>query len=241
MPRETRSDYPGATHHIYVRGVDRSTIAVDEIDYLRTLRLLERAVSRFELRCHAWAFLPNHNHLLLTSENGNISDAMRWFNGCCAQEFNARHERSGHLYQGRFGSKLVEDDAYFLVLTRYLALNPSEAGLCEHPKDWLWSSYAATAGLLPPPVYLDTDAVLELLGSTAAYVEWVAVGVGDVWLDDQGVPLPPARPALDVLLPVDSDRGIAIAHFRYGYTRTAIASHLGVSRWQIGRRLALLA
>ena len=125
MPRKPRSDYPGATHHIYVRGVARSAVAVDEIDYGRALRLLERAVSRFGLLCHAWSFLPNHSHLLLTSQEGNISDAMQWFNSCCAQAFNERHERSGHLFQGRFGSKLVEDDAYFLVLARYLALNPS--------------------------------------------------------------------------------------------------------------------
>jgi putative transposase len=67
MPRETRPDYPGATHHIFIRGVARCVIAVDEDDYRRTIRLLERTVSRYEVVCHAWCLMPNHSHLLLTS------------------------------------------------------------------------------------------------------------------------------------------------------------------------------
>jgi putative transposase len=237
MPRPLRTDYPGATHHIYVRGVARSLVAVDEADFLRAHDLLERAVSRFDLVCHAWCFLPNHSHLLLTSQEGNVSSAMQWLGSCIAQAFNHRHERSGHLYQGRFGSKLVEDDGYFLELARYVALNPPRAGLCAAPGDWRWSSYSATAGLHVPPRFLDAGAVLALLGSESAYVDWVAAGIDEASLDEYGVPRPPPRPTLDELLPVDSDRAIAVAHFRYGYTRIAIAEHLGVGRWQIGRRL----
>ncbi|MDX6619332.1 MAG: REP-associated tyrosine transposase [Gaiellales bacterium] len=241
MPRPLRTDYPGATHHVYVRGVNRSAVAVDEDDYLRVLGLLERVVSRFDIQCHAWCFLPNHSHLLLTSREGNVSKAMQWLGSCTARTFNDRHERSGHLYQGRFGSKLVEDDGYFLELARYVALNPARAGLCEAPADWPWSSYRATAGLQPRPRYLDSGVVVGLLGSESAYVEWVANGLDHLPLDEHGVPPPPPRPTLDELLPVDSDRAIALAHFRYGYSRIAIAQHLGVGRWQIGRRLALLA
>ena len=240
MPRPLRTDYPGATHHVYIRGVARSAVAVDGNDYRRALALLERAVSRFDLECHAWCFLPNHSHLLLTSREGNISQAMQWLGGCTAQTFNKRHERSGHLYQGRFGSKLVEEDGYFLELARYLALNPTRAGLCKAPGDWPWSSYSATAGLRQPPPYLEVGTVLELLGSPAGYVGWVAAGLDDEFIDEHGIPRPPPRPTLAELVPIDSDRAIAVAHFRHGYTRTAIAKHLGVGRWQIGRRLAQL-
>jgi hypothetical protein len=163
---------------------------------------------------------------------------MQWLGSCTAQTFNKRHERSGHLYQGRFGSKLVEDDGYFLELARYVALNPSRAGLCAAPGDWLWSSYAATAGLRERPRYLDPDAVLALLGSSAAYTTFVAAGIDQATLDEHGTPWPPPRPPLEVLLRDDSDRAIALAHFRHGYSKAAIAAHLGVGRWQIGRRLA---
>jgi len=85
----------------------------------------------------------------------------------------------GHLYQGRFGSRLVENDRYFLELTRYIALNPSRAGLCRAPEEWLWSSYAATAGARPAPRLLDARALTEKLGSTDGYVQWVAEGVDE--------------------------------------------------------------
>ena len=113
-----QQDYAGAVHHVYWRGVARSATAIDAVDYERTLDFLERTVSRFDLRCHAWCYLPNHSHLLLTSQLGNLSRAMQWLGTCSAQTFNERYGRSGHLYQGRFGSKLVEDDGYFLELAR---------------------------------------------------------------------------------------------------------------------------
>jgi putative transposase len=238
MPRETRPDYPGATHHIFVRGVARSVIAVDEDDYRRTIRLLERTVSRYEVVCHAWCLMPNHSHLLLTSRKANISRAMQWFGSRTAQTFNHRHDRTGHLYQGRFGSRLVETDRYFLELTRYIALNPSRAGLCEVPEEWLWSSYAATAGALPPPKLLDTRALTEKLGSTSGYAEWVAADVDEKFLDDDGIPLLPPRPSLETLVIDDSVGDIAIAHYRHHYSMSAIAKHLGVSHSQISRRLA---
>jgi putative transposase len=236
-----RQDYPGATHHIFIRGVARGAVAVDATDYEHALRLLERGVSRFELRCHAWCLLPNHSHLLVTSQLGNLSRAMHWLGTCTAQSFNQRHERSGHLYQGRFGSRLVEDDGYLLELARYLPLNPVRAGLCEAPGDWPWSSYAATAGLRERPPFLDAGDLLHALGSADAYINWVADGVLATSLDEHGVPQPPERPSLATLLPDDSDRAIASAHFRHGYSMAAVARHLGVNPSQIRRRLALHA
>lgn len=238
MPRSLRHDYPGATHHVFVRGVARSAVAVDAADYERALFLLGRTVARFELRCHAWCCLPNHSHFLVTSQLGNLSRAMHWLGTCTAQSFNRRHERTGHLYQGRFGSRLISDENYLLELARYVPLNPVRAGLCGGPADWPWSSYAATAGLAASPWFLDTRVFLDELGSTDAYASWVADGVQTNPLDEHGIPRPPPRPSLATLLPDHSDRGIALAHFEHGYTKAAIAKHLGVSDSQIGRRLA---
>ena len=207
MARPRRKDYPGATHHVFVRGVARSAVALDDGDYERALFLLGRTVARFELKCHAWCFLPNHSHVLVTSELGNLSRAMHWLGTCTAQAFNKRYERTGHLYQGRFGSRLVLDDDYLLELARYLPLNPVRAGLCDAPADWPWSSYAATAGLQPLPWFLDAEGLVDMLGATAGYVRWVAAGEFTNPLDEHGVPLPPPRPSLAELLPDGSDRG----------------------------------
>ena len=224
-------------HHIYIRGVARSAIAVDSDDYEHALFLLEQTASQFEIRCHAWCFLPNHAHILVTSELGNLSRAMHWFGTCFAQSFNRRHERSGHLFQGRFGSKLVEDDEYLLELARYVPLNPVRAGLCAAPNEWTWSSYAATMGLGHPPWFLDPATFFDRLGSREAYRSWVENGLLSTFLDSEGIPRPPARPTLATLLADTSERALATAHFRHGYTKAAIAAHLGVSRGQIRRRL----
>jgi len=237
VPRKPREDEVGAVHHVFVRGNARSVIAVDDEDFQRSLSLLERAASRFELACHAWCYLPNHSHLVVTSKLGNLSKAMHWLGTCSAQSFNRRHERSGHVYQGRFGSKRVEDDAHFAELARYLPLNPVRAGLCRSPDQWRWSSYAATAGLLTPPWFLDSREIIRMAGSTHTYSEWVAGGVDETILDDHGFRQRAQRPPLASLLADGSDRDIACAH-SHRYTQEAIAEHLGVSQSQISRRLA---
>jgi putative transposase len=237
MARPLRVDFPGATHHIFVRGVERSVIARDAADYEHALNLLERAAARFELRCHAWCYLPNHSHLLVTTTLGNLSEAMHWIGTCAAQRFNQRHERVGHLYQGRFGSRLVSDESYLLELARYVALNPVRAGLCGSPEEWEWSSYAATVGSRSRPPFLDTDIFAELLGANIAYPEWVIETDESGLLDERGIPRPPIAIPLDALLSDDSLQAIAIAHFQHGHSKAAIARHLGVSPAQIARRL----
>ena len=237
MARPLRKDYVGASHHVFVRGVARSAISTGAADYERALHLLEQVVAGFEIQCHAWCFLPNHSHFLVTSTLGNLSRAMHWFGTCTAQSFNQRHERSGHVYQGRFGSRLIEDDDYWLELARYVPLNPVKAELCAVPEDWPWSSYAATTGVRPSPWFLDDRPLVNKLGSPTAYADWVAEGVLSTWLDEHGAPLLPRRPPLSDLLAHATDAAIARAHFRHGYTKAAIATHLGVSRAQIRRRL----
>jgi REP element-mobilizing transposase RayT len=240
MARPKREDYPGAMHHVFFRGVARSPIALDIADYEHELFLLERTVSGFDLRCHAWCYLPNHAHLLITSELGNLSRAMHWLGTCAGQSFNGRHMLSGHVYQARFGSRLVEDEGYLLELARYLPLNPVHAGLCDSPEEWQWSSYAATVGRRPAPWFLSSNAFLDAFDSTAAYEEWVAQGVDPERLDERGLPISArsAPPLATLLMTRDLDDAIACAHFDHGYSQAEIARHLHASTSQVSRRLA---
>ena len=112
------------------------------------------------------------------------------------------------------------------------------AGLCDSPAEWTWSSYAATAGALPAPWFLDAPAFLGILGSPDRYVEWVAQGLDSTYLDERGFPVAEHVPSLESLLGEDSDRAIATAHYRHGHSQAAIARHLGVHPSQICRRLA---
>jgi REP element-mobilizing transposase RayT len=230
-------DFAGAVHHVFVRGNARAAIALDDEDHQRALDLLGHATSRFELVCHAWCQLPNHTHLLVTSKLGNLSRAMHWLGTCNACFFNERHARSGHVYQGRFGSKVVEDDAHFAELTRYLPLNPVRAGLCRSPGAWRWSSYSATVGHAPSPWFLDAAEIIRMAGSAERYADWVAGGVDETILDERGFRRPAPPPPLSSLLVYGVDASIAHAH-SHGYSQVAIAEHLGVSQSHISRRLA---
>ena len=157
MARPLRPLFPGGIYHVTARGNDRQAIFGDDADRSRFLIVLASVVARYRVRCHAYCLMGNHYHALLQTPEGNLSTAMRQLNGVYTQRFNRRHERSGHIFQGRYGAQLVDGHAHLHEVCRYVVLNPVRAGLVEHPRDWAWSSYRATAGETAPPGFLTVD------------------------------------------------------------------------------------
>jgi len=165
----------------------------DDLDRERFLAVLSRTVELFRWRLHAYVLMGNHYHLLLETPEPTLSRGMRQLNGVYTQAFNRAHRRVGHLFQGRFKAILVEKEAHLLELCRYVVLNPVRAGLVRSAKDWRWSSYGATAGLVSAPAWLETGWTLEQFGkgrarSLQGYRRFVAEGVrghyqpwGNVW------------------------------------------------------------
>ena len=137
-PRSNLADY--AFFHAYARGVDRMAISRDDADRVAWVALLERAVDRFELTIHTYCLMPNHFHLVVESELNDLSSGMHHLNGIYAQRFNRRHERSGHLFQERFGVRAIDDETYLYGACAYVLDNPVRAGLCESADDWPWSA-----------------------------------------------------------------------------------------------------
>jgi len=108
---------------------------------------------------------------------------MRQLNGRYTQMFNRRHERVGHLFQGRFTAILVEKEAHLLELCRYVILNPVRAKLVKHPRLWAWSSYRATVGESGAPTWVSTGWILSQFGqgvrrAQEQYRTFVAEGLG---------------------------------------------------------------
>jgi hypothetical protein len=108
---------------------------------------------------------------------------MRQLNGVYTQRFNRRHERSGHVLQGRYGAQLVDGHGHLYEVCRYIVLNPVRAGLVEHPRDWPWSSYRATAGETARPGFLSVDWLRAVTGAGSrapaarSYVRFVEAGI----------------------------------------------------------------
>jgi len=184
MTRPLRVEFEGAVYHITSRGNAKKSIFFDDEDRKKFLKILSNVVESFEWICHAYCLMDNHYHLLLETPRPNLSKGMRQLNGVYSQSFNKRHNRVGHVLQGRYKSILVEKEAHLLELTRYVVLNPVRAGLVSSAADWPWSSYRATAGLEPAPEFLHVNWILSQFASTPAkaieeYRLFVAEGAQD--------------------------------------------------------------
>lgn len=184
MARPLRIEFPGALYHVTSRGNARAPIYSDDADRLRFLALLADVVQHDNWLCHAFCLMDNHYHLVLETPDGNLSKGMRQLNGIYTQQFNQTHQRVGHVFQGRYKAILVERDSYLLTVCRYVVLNPVRAAMVADVEAYDWSSYQATAGLRPCPVWLQTDWLLGQFGANRLqaqqrYRQFVQDGMAD--------------------------------------------------------------
>ncbi len=160
MARPLRIEFAGALYHITSRGNARDDIYLTDDDRRQFLALLHNTVERFDWYCHAYCLMDNHFHLLIETNSPTLSKGMKHLNGMYTQHFNRRHQRVGHVFQGRFKAILVEKDSYLLELARYIVLNPVRAQMVRSAKHWPWSSYRATAGYVENHPCLTTNWIL---------------------------------------------------------------------------------
>jgi putative transposase len=184
MARQPRLDLPGIPQHVVQRGNNRLPCFLDNDDRTRYLHLLREGLRKTGCRLHAYVLMDNHVHLLTTPpEAGAVSRLMQAQGRQYVGQFNARHGRTGTLWEGRFKSCLVDNDAYVLRCYRYIDLNPVRARMTDDPAGFPWSSCAANCGhridpaLTPHPCYQvlgltpneRADAYNRLLRETLSY------------------------------------------------------------------------
>ncbi len=153
-------------YHVVSRGAGRQLIFEDDDDRLAFLRLLAESLANEGCVLHAWCLMGNHVHLLVGGSLERIAKLMRSVCGRYAQRFNLKHGRVGHLFQERYKSEPINDDAYFLTVLRYIHRNPEKAGIasCE---SYGWSSYpeyASAGARLSSGGLCDTSLALRMLG-----------------------------------------------------------------------------
>ena len=161
MARQLRIEYPGAVYHITARGNARKEIFLNDTDRQLFLNVLASTVEKYNWLCHSYCLMDNHYHLLLETPDPNLSLGMRQLNGVYTQQFNRQHDRTGHIFQGRFKSILVEKKSHLLELCRYIVLNPVAAGMVNSPSEYKWSSYRFTVHSVKHPEYLYSHWVLS--------------------------------------------------------------------------------
>jgi len=153
MPRKPRDREDRAFHHVYARGNRRGAVFHDDEDRRWFLTRLMR-VERDSRAVHvAHCLMTNHVHLLVQPGESGISRLLQRVLGAYSQWFNRRHGCTGHVFQGRFGSRVIDSDEDLLLILRYVHRNPVEAGMVTRPEVWKWSSHADHL-LVDPPEYI---------------------------------------------------------------------------------------
>jgi REP element-mobilizing transposase RayT len=192
MARPLRIEYAGAVYHITSRGNEKKAVFKTDQDRINFLNTLHHVNNRYNWICHAYCLMNNHYHLLIETPDGNLALGMRQLNGVYTQLFNKLHGRTGHLFQGRYKSILIQKDSHLLEVCRYVVLNPVRAKMVESPEAWTWSSYRATAGRESPHPCLRIDWVLDQFSGKRSkaekkYKEFVGWGIGkSLWQDVRG-------------------------------------------------------
>ena len=164
MPRGPRIDFPGAWHHVFNRGADHAAIFSRDGDCTYFLRCLDEATAKHGVEVHAFCLMSNHYHLLVRSQKAELSAAMQWLSSRFTQGSNHHLSRDGPLFRGRYQSVLVTTDAQLLTVSRYIHLNPVQAGLAARAGHWPWSSARAYLGG-PRPQWLCVGETLALFAA----------------------------------------------------------------------------
>lgn len=146
MARPHRLQAEHCFYHITSRGDDRKPIYKTDRDHEKFLEYLVKAKDKFGYYLHAYCLMTNHYHLLIETTLANLSRLMQYVNTAYTAYYNAKTGRSGHLFQGRYKSILVEQETYYDGLTSYIHLNPVKAKIVSHPSEYPWSSYNAYVG-----------------------------------------------------------------------------------------------
>lgn len=146
--RRPRLELPGIPQHITHRGVNRGATFIDEEDFAAYLQALELTSREQGVAVHGYVLMTNHVHLLVSAQAaGAVSRMMQALGRRYVRPFNARHGRTGTLWEGRYRSCLVDGDRYLLACLRYIELNPLRAAMVADPWTYRWSSVHAHLGI----------------------------------------------------------------------------------------------
>jgi len=141
MPRPLRMIDPNGTYHIINRGNNKKRIFFDESDYNYFLLLISKMKDDFKFLLHHFVLMPNHFHFVLSPNGDDLSSVMRILQGEYARYFSEKNKHVGHVWQSRYKSFIIDNDAYLLACGNYIEMNPVRARLSSLSENWEWSSY----------------------------------------------------------------------------------------------------
>ncbi len=141
MPRTARKRSDTGTYHVMLRGINRQTIFEDNEDYEKFLQRLRVYREECGYEIYAYCLMSNHVHLLMKEGAEYLGKIFRRIGASYVYWYNWKYSRTGHLFQDRYKSEVVENDRYFLTVLRYIHQNPIKARMADDIGEYPWSSY----------------------------------------------------------------------------------------------------
>lgn len=160
MPRMQRLRSKSGYYHVMLRGNEGKDIFLDDYDRERFIEIIYKKKQDNHFNLHAFCLMNNHLHLMLSEGIEDIAQIMKRITVSYAVNFNRKYKRTGHLFQDRFKSEVIEDERYILSLLRYIHNNPVKAGLVKSIADYRWSSHNSYLNAQDPFAVLIDNAVI---------------------------------------------------------------------------------
>jgi REP element-mobilizing transposase RayT len=146
LARKKRIWYPGATYHVMSRGNRRGAIFKDQGDYLEFLETITRVKGVYPFKIHSLCLMTNHFHMIVETKTTELWKIMHKLLLTYASNYNIKYNFTGHLFENRYTAQLIEDERYFLEVSRYIHLNPVKARMVHEPIAYEYSSYGLFVG-----------------------------------------------------------------------------------------------
>ena len=161
MPRTRRLKSETGIYHVILRGINKQMFFEDDEDHEMFLKTLKQYKSQSQYKLLAYCLMGNHVHLLIKTEKEELGQSFRRIGASYVYWYNHKYHRTGHLFQDRYKSEVVETDAYLFAVLRYIHQNPIKAGIVQTLEEYTWSSYSEYLGLSNEQC-VDKDFVLKL-------------------------------------------------------------------------------
>ena len=244
MPRKPRIEIPGY-YHIINRGVDQRAVFKEKEDYEYFEELMCFYAKSHGITIHNYCLMSNHYHLLIEIQEENLSMFMKQVNSNYAIHFNKKNKRSGHLWQGRFKSWFVTDEAYLYTLMLYIEQNPLKANMVKTLEEYPYSScnYFLDSNRIPECLQQswivqnyqnDTDAVKAFLNSTIDTSQLEEMRKASSLLEAPNIDKKPDEAKLRKMLEKTKDikerNAKIVKAYKQGYSQHMIAKILGISQ-----------
>ncbi|MDY0122909.1 transposase [Sulfurimonas sp.] len=244
MPRKERYQEAGC-YHIINRGVERRSIYLEPKDYEFFLDLLLKLTKEYEIIMHAFCLMTNHYHLLLETKQNNLSKAIQFLNDKYAKYFNKKYTRNGHLWQGRYKSYPLFDDAHFWIVAKYIERNPVKASMVKQVDLYKYQSFFQWKYKHNYFELLNNSMIFEM--TYDEYADYVSSELDIDAIDivykspkliTKDGKLKVLKKRIETFFELDRDinRDINVKNaFEYGYTQSEIASFLELNPSTVAR------